>query len=174
MTDATGTETTGTETETDGTDTEHQEQQGQTFTQADLDKYASKIRGEERRKASEKYADYDDVKSKAAGAKTLEDRLGTLEGELTATRQTALRTRIAAEFGISTKKGAKDEPSDADLFLTGSDESTLTAQAQRLVAREADRKKQGNVAPKEGETKNTGTDDGEERSFVRGLFGRAD
>lgn len=42
-------------------------------------------------------------------------------------RQEALRWRIAAKHGIS------DE--DAELFLTGSDEDTLTRQAERLVDR---------------------------------------
>lgn len=42
----------------------------------------------------------------------------------------ALRLRVAAKHGIS------DE--DADLFLTGSDEDTLTRQAQRLTARNAE------------------------------------
>lgn len=42
----------------------------------------------------------------------------------------ALRLRVAAKHGIS------DE--DADLFLTGSDEDTLTRQAERLSARNAE------------------------------------
>jgi hypothetical protein len=42
----------------------------------------------------------------------------------------ALRLRVAAKHGIS------DE--DADLFLTGSDEDTLTRQAERLTARNAE------------------------------------
>jgi hypothetical protein len=176
MSEVIGTETAAAETvaEESGAEAQVQQEQGGTFTQADLDKYAAKIRAEERRKATEKFADYDDVKSKAEGAKTLEERLGLLEGELTATKQSALRTSIAAKFGISTEPAKAGEPSDADLFLTGSDESTLTAQAQRLVGREADRKKQGNVAPKEGATTTTGTDDGDLREFARGLFGQSD
>jgi hypothetical protein len=43
-------------------------------------------------------------------------------------RAEALRLRVASKFGIG------DE--DADLFLTGSDEETLTKQAERLAARE--------------------------------------
>jgi hypothetical protein len=42
----------------------------------------------------------------------------------------ALRLRVAAKHGIS------DE--DADLFLTGTDEDTLTRQAERLSARNAE------------------------------------
>lgn len=41
-------------------------------------------------------------------------------------RQEAMRWRIAARYGIS------DE--DAELFLTGSDEDTLTRQAERLTS----------------------------------------
>ena len=122
--------------------------------------------------AKNQFGDYEDLKAKAAGAQTLEERLGLLETELTATKQSALRTSIAARFGISIAPGAKGEPSDADLFLTGSDESTLTAQAERLVGRETDRKKLGNVAPKEGTTTTTGADDGELRDFASNLFGR--
>lgn len=55
----------------------------------------------------------------------------------------ALRARIQAKHGIS------DE--DADLFLTGSDEATLTRQAERLAQRAEDRKKTGNRAPLQGQ-----------------------
>lgn len=136
-----------------GDDAQHQEQ---TFTQADIDRLVSKARGEERRKASERFADYDELKTKAAGAKTLEQQFADLKNELSSTKAEALRARIAADHNISTKKGPNGEPSDADLFLTGSDEETLTAQASRLSAREADRKKHGNIAPREGVTTNTG------------------
>jgi hypothetical protein len=147
------------------------QEQDKTFTQAEVDRIV-KQRAE--RLAKEQYPDYEELKAKAAGAKTLEERLGSLEQELSATKAEALRSSIAARFGISTEKGKDDEPSDADLFLTGTDESTLTAQAQRLAARQADSKKQGNVAPKEGATTTTGKDDTELREFARGLFGQAD
>ena len=80
-------------------------------------------------------------------------------------RTEVLRFRIAAKHGIS------DE--DADLFLTGSDEDTLTRQAQRLAERIEQRERVGNVAPSVGSNTNLsgGTDD--TREFVRGLFGRA-
>ena len=146
-------------------------QQEQAFTQADVDRI---IKDRLAQQAKNQFGDYADLKAKAEGARTLEERLGTLESELTSTKAAALRTSIAAEFGISTKKGPKGEPSDADLFLTGTDESTLTAQAQRLAGREADRKKQGNVAPKEGDTKNSGKDDSGLREFAQQLFGKTD
>lgn len=55
-------------------------------------------------------------------------------------RAEALRYRIATKFGIS------DE--DADLFLTGSDEETITRQAERLAER--DKKPEGLYVPAEG------------------------
>lgn len=77
-------------------------------------------------------------------------------------RADALRWRTAAKHGIS------DE--DAELFLTGTDEATLTKQAERLSARVADQKKNGNHVPKEGTTQpQTGTDP--LREFTRDLFG---
>jgi hypothetical protein len=167
MTDATTT-TTDAGTATDGGE---QQQQEQTFTQAEVDRI---VKARAARIAKEQYPDYDDLKAQAAGAKTLEERVGSLERELSATRAEALRTSIAARFGISTEKGAKGEPSDADLFLTGTDESTLTAQAQRLAGRQAESKKQGNVAPKEGATTTAGKDDTELREFAKELFARAE
>lgn len=149
---------------------ETQQKQGQTFSQADVDRIVK----ERIQRVETKYADYSDLKAKADGAKTLEERLGSVEAELNTTKAGALRASIAAEFGISTKKGAKGEPSDADLFLTGADESTLTAQAQRLAGRQADLKKQGNVAPKEGATKTTGGSETDMREFARALFNSPD
>jgi hypothetical protein len=77
----------------------------------------------------------------------------------------ALRLRVALKHGIS------DE--DADLFLTGTDEETLTKQAQRLTERVADRKKQGNHVPREGSAPRDPQTD-EMREFTRHLFKTAD
>lgn len=141
---------------------------GQSFTQADVDKIVRERVQRERAK----YADYDDLKAKAGQAKTLEDRIADLETKGNQSDQRALRAEIAAEFGISTKRGVKGEPSDADLFLTGTDEDTLRSQAKRLTEREADRKKQGGVAPREGT--NQPPQPNELRGFTRQLFGRND
>lgn len=164
--------TTNTTAETvDGTG-EQQQEQAKTFTQAEVD---ALIKDRAERIAKQQYPDYDELKAKAAGAKTLEERLASVETELGTTKAEALRNSIAAKFAISTEKGPKGEPSDADLFLTGTDESTLTAQAQPLATRQADSKKQGNVAPTEGGTKNIGKpEDQEVREFVDDLFGRTD
>jgi hypothetical protein len=137
-----------------------------TFTQADVDKLVSKVRGEERRKASEKFADYDELKTKADGAKTVEDQLADLAKKHAAAETRALRSDIAAAHGISKE--------DRDTFLTGTDEETLTRQATRLAEMATDRKKNGNVAPKEGSTKNTGDAKRDLREFTRNLFGDSD
>lgn len=60
------------------------------------------------------------------------ERLAAMEKELAAARVDGLRLRVAAKHGISEE--------DADLFLTGSDEESLTRQAERLQARDADRR----------------------------------
>ena len=131
----------------------------ETFTQADVDRIVKERVQRERAK----YADYDDLKAKAAGAQTAEERIGALEKEIEATRREALRRRVQAAHGIS------DE--DADLFLTGSDEDTLTAQAKRLADRESERKQQNNVSPREGTHQQSQQTD-EMREFTRGLFQR--
>jgi hypothetical protein len=160
----------------EGTTTEGEQQQAQatTFTQADIDRIVKDRLAQQAKTIAAKFSDYDETKAKAETAKTLEDRLGSLEAELTSTKASALRTSIAAKFGVSTEKGAKGEPSDADLFLTGTDEETLTAQAQRLSTRQADLKKQGNVAPNEGGTNNQGTGGTDLRDFAKSLFGTSE
>lgn len=165
MTEATAT------TESESTSTESESQQEKLLTQAEV---AEIVKDRLKQQAKNQFGDYAELKAKAEGSKTLEDRLASLESELSVTKAEALRSRIAAKFGISTEKGPQGEPSDADLFLTGSDESTLTSQAERLSARVADRKKQGNIAPKEGATTTTGKPTGDLREFAKGLFGSAD
>ena len=128
------------------------------------------------RLARAKPADYDDLKAKAARLDEIEqanksevqkaiDAKAKAEADAAAARAEALRLRVAAKHGIS------DE--DADLFLTGTDEATLAKQAERLSQRVADRKKQGNVAPREGGNPNPSST-GDLREFTRGLFHAAD
>lgn len=159
MSDTTTTDTTNADNAAGQGDGKSEEQK---FTQADIDKAVRDRLARER----SKYADYDELKAKAEGAKTTEQKLAELEAKTVAAEQRALRSDIAAKYGISAE--------DRDLFLTGTDEDALTAQAKRLAEREADRKKQGNVAPKEGTTKTTGKGDEAIREFTRGLFGDAD
>lgn len=141
--------------------------QGQSFTQADVDRI---VRERLAQQAKNKFGDYEDLKSKAGDALTLEQRVAEMEARTATAEAEALRARVAGEFGISTKKGPKGEPSDADLFLTGTDEATLTTQAERLAGREAERKKQGNFAPKEGSAPSTPEDP--LRDFTKKLFNK--
>lgn len=133
----------------------------------------NKVINERLQRERAKYADYKDVKAKAARLDEIEQanqteaekaakRVAELEAELNNTRRESLRLRIAAEHGIT-------DADDIDLFLTGTDEETLTKQAKRLADRTADRKKQGNHVPREGTTPSSA--EGDERQAVRGLFG---
>lgn len=123
-----------------------------------------------------KYADYKDVKAKASRfdeleaankteAQKLADAVSAAEKERDLARAEALRMRVATKHGIT-------DAEDIDLFLTGTDEETLIRQAERLAARESDRKKQGNVARKEGANNNPAAG-GDMREFARNLFGEA-
>ncbi len=134
--------------------------QEQTFTQADLDKIVKDRVARERAK----FADYDDLKAKAGEKVTVEERLALMEKRATDAELRSLRSDVATRHNISAE--------DRDLFLTGTDEETLTAQAKRLAEREADRKKNGNHVPREGNNPNPGSGD-DLRSFTRELFGRA-
>lgn len=108
----------------------------------------NRIIGERVRRA--KPADYDDLKVKAARLDEIEaankselekanDAKASAELERDTARAEALRLRVAVKHGIS------DE--DADLFLTGADEDTLTRQAERLAARNEDAGKPRRPAP---------------------------
>jgi hypothetical protein len=101
--------------------------------------------------------------SQKTEAQKTADRLAAAEKDAADARREALRLRIASRFQIG------DE--DADLFLTGDDEATLTKQAERLTARESERKKQGNHVAREGNTPSTGTD--EKRAFAQQIFDNA-
>lgn len=120
-----------------------------------------------------KFADYDDLKAKAAKLDELDaaNKSELEKAEERAAAAEAAREKAVAEglrFRIAAKHGISDE--DAELFLTGKDEDTLTAQAKRLADREADRKKNGNQAPREGTNPTQPTDD--VREFARTLFKR--
>lgn len=152
------------DSDTSSTDTTEQtSEETQTFTQADVDRI---VKDRLAQQAKNKFGDYDELKQKAGQSKTLEDRFGELEKRAATAEARALRSDIAAKHGISAE--------DRDLFLTGADEDTLTAQAERLAARDRAVKKTGNTAPKEGATITTDGGQGEEREFVGNLFGTSD
>ena len=121
-----------------------------------------------------KFADYKDVKAKAARLDELEEanrselekanaKAAAAEAERDEAAARALRLQIATDHGIS-----KDDL----VLLTGTDEETLTTQAKRLNELAGDRKKTGNRVPKEGNPSQPGTD--EMREFTRNLFGQGD
>ena len=136
----------------------------QSFTQADVDRIVADRLKREREATKTKYADYDELKAKAEGAKTAEERISELEKSIEAATREAMRRRVQAAHGIS------DE--DADLFLTGTDEESLKAQAKRLADRDAERKRKNNVSPREG-TNPDGKNTDAMREFTRNLFARA-
>lgn len=147
-------------TTTDGGD--GKQEQGKTFTQAELDQI---VRDRLAQQAKNKFGDYDELKTMADGAKTVEQKLADLEAKHAEAEARALRSDIATRHGISA--------ADRDLFLTGSDEAALEAQAKRLAERVADQKKNGNVARKEGVTTTTPDKDKDMREFTRNLFASA-
>lgn len=76
------------------------------------------------------------------------DRLASLEREAHQAKAEALRFKIASKFQIGEE--------DAELFLTGTDEETLTKQAERLAQRadEAGRPRAPKPDPNQGRTPN--------------------
>lgn len=106
-----------------------------TFTQDEVNAFLA----EDRRKAQAKYADYDDLKSKASKLDEIErNNLSEVErlkaeseriaGELATERATRLRLEIASEHDIT---------GDDLVLLTATDEATLRAQAARIQAKNA-------------------------------------
>lgn len=140
-----------------------QQEQAKTFTQAELDQIITDRLAQQ---AKNKFGDYAELKAKAEGAKTVEQKLAELEAKHAEAEARALRSNIATKYGVSAE--------DRDLFLTGSDEAALEAQAKRLAERAADQKKNGNRAPKEGGAIKSGDGDEGMREAVRNLFQSAD
>lgn len=127
-----------------------------------------------------KFKDYGEIKAKAAKLDEIEQanlselekanaRIAASDAERDTAKAEALRLRTAVTHGISIE--------DADLFLTGTDEETLTAQAVRLAARaaeqanaDAERKKKNPIVPKEGTSTIGTTTEEEDREFARSFF----
>lgn len=122
---------------------------------------AAKYRNEAKTnaEAARKLAELEE--SQKTETQKLSDAKTAAEKDAADAKAEALRWRIAARHSIT------DE--DAELFLTGTDEDTLTKQAQRLTAREGEHKKKPNVVPKEGTSTSKPGDD-PVRTLVRGLF----
>lgn len=141
------------------TETTHTEK---TFTQDEVDRIVK----ERLERFGKKFEDYDDLKAKAEQSKSLEDRIAELGQQVQQTQVEKLRSDVAAEFKIS-----KD---DRDLFLTGSDAETLTAQAKRLSDRTREHESNSNVAPLQGHQPSREGGNTELREFTRNLFNKAD
>lgn len=141
-----------------------------------------KVIGERLTRERAKFADYDDLKAKAARLATIESEkqtdaektaqdIANLKDEVAKARRESTRLRIANEHGIT-------DPKRIALFLTGDDEATLAEQAKELAQLDADRatreaegkKKTSNRVPKEGSATTEPKDD-EMREFTRTLFG---
>src|SRR5690606_15447595 len=119
-------------------------------------------RAKENKTAADQLAAIEEA-NKTEAQKTAE-KLEAAEKAAADARREALKFKIASKFSIG------DE--DADLFLTGDDEESLTKQAERLSQRVVERKKNGNHVPREG-TSSPAVED-EMRAFTRDLFSRAD
>lgn len=143
-------------------------EEGKTFTEAQLnaevDKIAAKIRAEERRKVAEKYADYDDLKKKAGQSTTLEERVAQIERQAKDSEARALRAEVANAKGLTATQAKR---------LVGETREELEADADELLADIGAQKKQGNHVPREGKP-STPPKDGDDRDFVRQLFGSAE
>jgi hypothetical protein len=136
--------------------------------QDDLNRIIADRIGRERAK----FSDYKDLKAKASKFDELEaankSEIEKANDARTEAEQRAARAEAdALRWKVAAKHGVSDE--DAELFLTGTDEETLTKQAERLTQHSSDRKKNGNVVHREGSTSTPTVAD--DRAFVRELFG---
>lgn len=97
---------------------------------AKLRQEAAKYRTEAKAnaEAAQRLAEIEDAQK--SEAQKAAERIAELEKQATEAQRDALRFKVASKFGIT------DE--DADLFLTASDEETLTKQAERLAAHRED------------------------------------
>jgi len=143
-------------------------QPDQGFTQADVDRIVADRLKRERETTKTKYADYDDLKAKAAGAKTVEDRLAEIERQAKDSEDRALRAEVANAKGLTAKQAKR---------LQGGTREELEADADDLLEdigeRESERKKRGNRVPTEGKTPPKPGED-KLQEFTRDLFGRDD
>jgi hypothetical protein len=131
----------------------------QTFTQADVDRIVKERVQRERTK----YADYDDLKTRAEGAKTLEDRVAEIERQAKDSEARALRAEVANAKGLTPTQAKR---------LVGSTREELEADADELVTDIGAQKKRNNVSPREGTNPQGGGTD-PLREYTRNLFARS-
>lgn len=132
--------------------------------------YVDKLRKESAKYRTEAKANAEAAKrlaeleeSQKTEAEKQAERIAELEKQIEGATVQAVRARMAAKYQI--------DPEDADLFLTGTNEETVEAQAKRLSERVSASKKNPPRVPKEGTVTNAaGSED--RREFVRQLTGR--
>lgn len=130
---------------------------------AEVEKIAAKIKSEERRKVSEKFADYDDLKAKAGNATTLEERVAEIERQAKESEARAMRAEVANAKGLTPTQAKR---------LVGTTREELESDADELLADIGAQKKNNNVSPREGTNpKSSGTS--ELGEFTKNLFSRA-
>ncbi len=103
-------------------------------------------RAKENTEAAKRLQEIEDAQK--SEAEKAAERMAQLEKDAATARSEALRLKVAIKHGIS------DE--DADLFLTGSDEETLTKQAERLAARYEDAGKPRQPKPDRNQGRQSG------------------
>lgn len=149
-----------TSTETPAATTEGGEgaekQTEQTFTQADVDRIVKERVQRERAK----YADYGELKEKAAGATTLEERVTQIERQAKESEERALRAEVANAKGLTPNQAKR---------LVGATREELEADADDLLKDIGAQQKRGNRVPTEGKTTPKPGED-PVREFARGLF----
>lgn len=138
---------------------EGQQEQPQTFTQAEVDRIVRERVQRERAK----YADYDDLKAKAGQSTSLEERVAGLEAAARDAESRALRAEVANAKGLTPMQAKR---------LMGSTREELEADADELLKDLSAAAKGGNHVPREGKTPPPASGDAM-RDFTRNLFARA-
>lgn len=146
------------------------EESGKTFTQADVDAMI----GERLARAKAKYADYDDLKSKAEKFDELQEankselqkaneKAQALQKELdqmkTANTLRDTRAKVAKEMNVP------------ENLLTGSDEETCKKQAEAILEFAGKKKYPGTKKNENKQGSQTNAENAELRAFARQIFG---
>lgn len=125
-----------------------------------------------------KYADYEDLRGKAARLSEIE-QANLTETEKATARITAAEAEVA-KVPAKVADALRDSlialgivPESRKVLLTASDPESLMAQVKAIQELDADRKKTGNHVPREGNTPAAGKA-GEGLEAVRSLFGGTD
>ena len=137
----------------------------QGFTQADVDRIVADRLKRERETTKTKYADYDELKTRAEGAKTLEDRVAEIERQAKESETRAMRAEVANAKGLTPGQARR---------LVGATREELEADADELLKDIGAQQKQGNRVPNEGKTSPKTAGDDEVREFARNLFSSGD